>query len=38
MLKDRLNQLKFEVEDNLESVINNLDSDLQLKAKLIDSK
>jgi hypothetical protein len=27
--------MKFEVEDNLQTVIDNLDKDLQLKAKLI---
>ncbi|CAD8199550.1 unnamed protein product [Paramecium pentaurelia] len=36
MLKDRLNLMKFEVEDNLQSIIDELDQDLQLKAKLID--
>ncbi|CAD8101864.1 unnamed protein product [Paramecium sonneborni] len=36
MLKDRLNLMKFEVEDNLQTIIDELDQDLQLKAKLID--
>ncbi|CAD8120571.1 unnamed protein product [Paramecium sonneborni] len=36
MLKDRLHKMKFQVEDNLQLVIDELDKDLQLKAKLID--
>jgi hypothetical protein len=35
MLKDRLNKMRFEVEDSLQTVIDNLDKDLQLKGKLI---
>lgn len=35
MLKDKLHKMKFEVEDNLQIVIDELDTDLQLKAKLI---
>jgi hypothetical protein len=34
-LKERLHKMKFEVEDNLQAIIDNMDKDLQLKSKLI---